>query len=171
MKVSVIGIDKVISDLEKYMDKLPYKMRRFAKELGDIGYEQAYTLYSNALYAGENDIVVDHPFWNGDTLVLSASGETITFIEFGTGVWKYGGDIHPQAEEFGFRRGEYGYHLGKLRSWRYEGVPGNLGKVITEGKHKGEIETEGNPPAKAMYFASKEMRENILTKAKEIFNG
>ena len=172
MNITIRGVDKLIKHIESYSKQLDSKLKRFVEELGKIGYNEAVTLYTNAEYAGTNDVVVDLPYWKDDkTLVLSATGSSITFIEFGTGIWKYGGDTHPLADELGFKRGEFGYGLGKLRSWRYYGEPGNLGVPITEGKHAGMIKTEGNPPAKAMYFAGKTMQEEILTIAKEVFNG
>ena len=168
MKITT-NVDKVISQLTKYSKSLDAKIKSFAMKLGDIGYTQAFTIYQSALYAGTNDVVVREPYWAGDTLVLEASGESVTFIEFGTGTWAFGSDIHPLASQFGYERGEYGYGLGKLMYWRYEGDPGNAGIPITQGKHAGEIMTFGNPPAKAMYLASKEMRESITKIAKEVF--
>lgn len=172
MKITISGVDNIKKHFMAYTKSLAAKLKDFINRLGEIGYKEAVTLYTNALYAGTNDVQVDLPYWKDNhTLILSATGSSITFIEFGTGVWKYGGDIHPLAEEFGFERGEFGYGLGKLHSWRYDGEAGNLGVPITEGKHKGMIRTEGNPPAKAMYIASKTMQEEIITIAKEVFNG
>ncbi len=169
MKITFPNIDKVIKDVEQVNKRFDFWFKAFCEQLLLIGYDRAVTLYEAALYAGKNDVVVEHPYWYDDnTLILSANGSTITFIEFGTGVWKYGGDIHPLAEQFGFTRGDFGYKLGRLHSWRYAGEEGNLGHRITEGKHAGMIETEGNPPARAMYEASKEMREKILELAKEV---
>lgn len=71
---------------------------------------------------------------------ISATGKSITFIEFGAGV-HYAAEGHPKAGDFGFTRGGYGYHLGKLDSWRYSGNPGTNGEVITDGKHQGEVKT------------------------------
>ena len=99
---------------------------------------------------------------------ISASGNAITFIEFGSGV-HYAGQAHPKAGEFGFNRGGYGYHLGRFDSWRYSGNPGTNGEVITEGAHKGEVKTQGNPANRALYDSAKEMREQITKIAKEVF--
>lgn len=173
MKVTINGVDKLIKKYENIQNySLEDKVKKLISKLGELGYEVAYDRYNEAYYAGDNDVEVYEPRWVDDnTLLLEAHGRKITFIEFGTGTHMYGADLHPYADEFGFVRGRFGYHLGLLRSWRYWGEKGNLGVVIKEGKHKGMISTEGNPPAMAMYYAGKKMRENILTIAKEVLNG
>ena len=81
----------------------------------------------------------------------------------------YAAEGHPKAGDFGFTRGGYGYHLGKLDSWRYSGNPGTNGEVITDGKHQGEVKTYGNPANRALYDSAKEMREQITKIAEEVF--
>lgn len=160
-------IDKAITELEWYMKDLDGKTRKLMERLAEIGVETATLGFGKAVYAGTNDVVVEPFKWVGDKLIISARGNAVAFIEFGTGV--HYSTPHPKAAELGMTRGTYGYKLGRLDSWRYKGDPGNEGQVITEGKHKGEVLTHGNPAARAMYDAGKDMRENIVEVAKEVF--
>lgn len=160
-------LDDAITEIEWYMRDLEIKMKKLMERLAEIGIETATLGFGNAVYAGTNDVVVEPFKWVGDKLIISARGNAVAFIEFGTGV--HYSTPHPKASELGMVRGSYGYKLGRLDSWRYKGDPGNEGQVIQEGKHKGEVLTHGNPANRAMYDAGKDMRENILEVAKEVF--
>lgn len=171
MKISVAlnNIEKSLDKIEKYKKSLEKKVHLFLEKLAETGIDEASVRFKTAQYDGYNDVTVDKPRWiNEHCLAISAKGKAVTFIEFGAGV-HYSSPPHPKAEEFGFNRGEYGYKLGKLDSWRYEGDPGTNGEIITEGKHAGEIKTHGNPANRAMYESGKKMRSEILKIAKEVF--
>ena len=170
IKVSLGNIDEAIKAIEQYEKNLEKKTKAFMERLAEIGADTAKTKFSTAQYDGENDVVVGDPKWiDNKRLVLSATGRSVLFIEFGTGV-HYSSASHPKEAEFGFSRGTYGHGLGKLDSWRYEGNPGTNGELITEGKHKGEVKTYGNPANRCMYEAGKEMRKQIKEIAKEVFS-
>jgi hypothetical protein len=86
--------------------------------------------------------------------VIYAEGESVAFIEFGSGD-KYGHG-HPQAGELGMGPGTYPEgkgHWDDPRGWWYG-----------HGKH-----TYGNPPAMAMYQAVQAMTEQITMIAREVF--
>ena len=138
------------------------------ERLAEIGVETASVRFRNAQYDGTNDVTVDAPKWVSDNCIaVSASGTTITFIEFGTGV--YYSEEHPQSSEFGFQRGGYGQGKGSQNSWGYYGEQGTNGQFV-KTTDKGDVYvTHGNPPARAMYDASKDIRNNIITIAKEVF--
>ncbi len=163
------NIDQVIKSIESRKSDINAKFKVFLERLAEIGIDVAQTRFYNAQYDGNNDVRVEQtPQWIDDhTLAITASGKAITFIEFGAGV--HYTEQHPKANELGMMRGEYGHGLGKLDAWRYKGDPGTNGVVIQKGKHKGEILTHGNPPARAMYDAGKEMRENVTKIAMEVF--
>lgn len=170
IRVSVSGADRFISRLKSYQKSLKNKQKKLLERLAEIGIDVASAKFSTAQYDGENDVIVGKvPQWSGeDKLIISATGNSITFIEFGTGV--HFTEQHPKAVDFGYTRGGYGHHLGLLDSWRYKGVRGSNGEPITEGSHAGEIITHGNPPARAMYDAGKEMRNKIVEIAREVFS-
>jgi hypothetical protein len=169
IKCSLGNISEAIKQIEEYEKSLQKKQKIFLEKLAEIGVDVAKAKFQSAQYDGDNDVVLSEPAWLGDNrLVISATGKSVMFIEFGTGV-HYASESHPKAGEFGFVRGGYGYGLGKLDTWRYEGNPGTNGEVIKEGKHKGEVKTHGNPANRCMYEASKEMRKKIRETAKEVF--
>lgn len=163
-------LNKAIAEIEQYQKNLDRKVHILMERLAEIGIEEATVRFANAIYDGTNDVRVNNaPVWIADNkLAISASGNAITFIEFGSGV-HYAGQAHPKAGEFGFNRGGYGYHLGRFDSWRYLGNPGTNGEVITEGAHKGEVKTQGNPANRALYDSAKKMREQVTKIAKEVF--
>lgn len=170
IKCTLGTLSKAVAEIEQYQKDLDKKVHILMERLAEIGIEEATVRFANAIYDGTNDVRVNNaPVWIADNkLAISASGNAITFIEFGSGV-HYAGQAHPKAGEFGFNRGGYGYHLGRFDSWRYSGNPGTNGEVITEGAHKGEVKTQGNPANRALYDSAKEMREQVTKIAKEVF--
>ena len=97
-----------------------------------------------------------------------AVGKAVLFIEFGTGVTYP--DDHPEAEELGMKRGEYGQGHGKQHSWGYYGDPGTNG-VLKEKKNGGFVViTHGNPANMPMYETVKELQDQLTGIAKEVFS-
>ncbi len=171
-KVSVTlsdsGIEKLKSHLEEYKKYLDKKTGEFVKKLAWQGVRIARVQYSAALYTGQNDSKVQCTMTSENTAVVRAYGSIVLFIEFGTGITYP--DIHPNAQEMGMHRGEYGYHLGRFPRWRYEGDPGNLGKVIPEGqKHAGEVITEGMPAQMPIYYTIGDLERLCETVARRVF--
>ena len=170
IKCTLGTLHKAIAEIESYQKELDEKVHILMERLAEIGIEEATVRFANAIYDGTNDVRVNNtPVWiDKNKLAISATGKSITFIEFGAGV-HYAAESHPKAGDFGFTRGGDGDHLGKLDSWRYSGNPGTNGEVITEGKHQGEVKTYGNPANRALYDSAKEMREQITKIAEEVF--
>ncbi len=169
MKIKVTGIDRLISKLEANRKSLEEKQHRLLEELAKVGIEIADVKFSTAQYDGDNDVVVNSsPEWVGDNkLFITASGNAVTFIEFGTGVHYV--EQHPKGTELGAIRGAYGRGKGSRDSWGYYGSPGTNGQVVKETDKGAVILTHGNPPARAMYDAAKEMRNQIADIAREVF--
>lgn len=169
MKIRVTGLDSLIKKLKAYQKSLAEKQHCFLEELVKVGIDVASVKFQTAQYDGDNDVVVNgHPEWIGDNkLFLTATGKAITFIEFGTGV--HYTEQHPQAAEFGAIRGAYGQGKGSQDSWGYYGSLGTNGRVIRETDKGSVVLTHGNPPARAMYDSAKEMRNQIVNIAREVF--
>lgn len=153
------NIDAVIKQLRQYRDHLDEKRRRFMERLADLGVATADLKFRTADYDGEKDVSVTGPVWVDDkTLRVAASGSSVLFIEFGSGLI---GGGHPQSAEFGYGPGTYSdneslggkHHWDDPKGWYYE-----------HGK-----KSHGNPPARAMYEAGKQMRENIAKIAREVY--
>lgn len=167
--VTISGIDKAIKDLESYKVSLIAKKREFLTKLAEIGIETATIGFSNAIYDGDNDVVVQKtPEWiDENTLQIVASGTTVLFIEFGTGV--HYTEQHPKADELGFTRGTYGQGKGSQDMWGYYGSAGTNGIVRTKADGSYVVLTHGNPPARAMWEASEQIKSRILEIAKEVY--
>lgn len=175
--ISVTGVDSIIKRLESYTKNLEEKNRIFMERLAQIGIDTASVMFKNAAYDGANgDVTVDRtPHWEGEnTLVISASGEKILFIEFGTGVHYV---EHPKGAEMGYIHGTYGLGLGANKNgWAYYGEMGSNPTppariVRTTDDGRAVIRTKGNPPARAMYEASKKMRYKMAEIAREVYGG
>lgn len=168
IKVRLGKASEAIKELESFKKNLNVKIKIFCERLAEIGVETASVRFKTAQYDGTNDVIVQSPRWEGNKLVVSAKGNSVTFIEFGTGI-RYT-EIHPKAAEMGAVRGAYGKGKGNRDTWGYYGETGTNGKLIRElGDGTPVVLTHGNPPARAMYEASKEMRANIAKIAKEVF--
>lgn len=171
IKVSIGNIAEALKQVENYRDTLEKKQKDFLQRIAEIGVTEATTRFEQAQYDGENDVIVHEPEWvNDNTIIVKASGSSILFIEFGTGV-HYGTPQHEKAEEFGYERGGYGHHRGKHDFWYYKGDPGTNGEEARnpEMAARGLIFTHGNPANRCMWEVSKKMRSELLRIAKEIF--
>lgn len=168
--ISVTGVDSIIKRLESYTKNLEEKNRTFMERLAQIGIDTATLKFGQAQYDGTNDVTVEPiPRWEGDNkLYVAASGSSILFIEFGTGV--HYSEQHELAGKFGFVRGTYGKGHGSQDTWGYYGEPGTNGRVV-ERKNGSVVLTHGNPPNRAMYDAAKDMRDRMLEIAREVYCG
>lgn len=182
LKVQATGLNKAIDDLTQLQNsmpagKVPDKLKKVVERLMYEAYPIAEMGFARALYEGNNDVVVKEPYWVGDTMVLEASGEAVAFIEFGTGMAEP--EQYPDDaayEELGLsRRGQYGKGHGKNPPWYYpmENTTGNKGhpKRLPSGKYSEKwICAFGNPPARAMYDASRVFdRDHVLEVVREVF--
>ena len=151
------SIKSAIKELRQYSAWIQKKEVELRSRLAMLGATVASIQFSRAIYNGSNDISVRVDD-TGSVAVIYAEGESVAFIEFGSGA-KYGYG-HPQADEFGFGPGTWSDgdegkgHWDDPRGWWYG-----------SGQH-----SYGNPPAMAMYSAVKEITENVTRIAKEVFS-
>ena len=161
MKIRVNPFDKAsinaaIKQVHEYKKDFLAKEKIFVKRLGEIGVTVATTGFAVADYDGNNDVTVRLE-WNGNRAVVIAEGETVGFIEFGTGIrnseWDNSGmDYTPP------RHGTYGKKHGAWpNGWYFK--PG-----------EGAVQhTFGNHPAEAMRTARDVMIERIIRIAREVW--
>ena len=173
MGIALTGnTSKVFSDLEQIsrtFDAENPKLKLFCEILADAGRMRAEELYNAANKgAGNKTPTVNEAYWlNDTTLVLTASGEDVLFVEFGTGVLNFSNtyptdtpDAARNAREF------YGASYSeKNAGWL---VPPAVYKYGGWWPYGGKW-VSGNPPAKAMYEAGKRMREVIEEAARVAF--
>ena len=180
--IKITGLQEAIDKVTSLKKSLPQMMDEVVERLMNEGYNVASVGFSEALYAGTNDVKVALPVWEGDLLVLRANGESVAFIEFGTGVLYPQYPILPTGEDAYANlvmsgRGEYGKKHGSNPPWYYpidKGL-GEMGrpKIEKDGSESTKwAYTIGNPPARAMYQATVTVadKEKAIKIATEVFN-
>lgn len=152
------SIKSAITEINRYKAWVLQKERELRLRLASLGATVASIQFSRAIYNGSNDVSVRVDD-TGSVAVIYAEGESVAFIEFGSG--KKHGYGHPQADEFGFGPG----------TWS-EGDAGKGHWDNSKGWYYGSSQhSYGNPPAMAMYSAVQRMSEEITTIAREVFSG
>lgn len=151
------SIDNAIKQLEQYKKDFLAKEEIFVKRLAEIGVSVASSGFATADYDGVNDVQVTMT-QSGTSAVVKAFGETVGFIEFGTGVkfpeWDNSGvDYTPP------KHGTYGKGRGKNPNGWY----------FTQGEGARARHTYGNPPAEAMRTARDVMIEKVMQIAREVW--
>ena len=150
------SIDAAIKKIEKYQKDFSAKEAEFIRRLKELGVSVATVGFATADYDGINDVLIAET-QNGNRAAVIAYGETVGFIEFGTGVrnpeWDSAGmDYTPP------KHGTYGKGKGaNPKGWWFSTSPGSA-------QH-----TYGNPPAEAMLTARNAMIEQVITIAKEVW--
>lgn len=151
------SISSAIKELRQYAKWVSQKEKLLRDRLAQLGATVASIQFSRAIYNGSNDVTV-RVDQTGSVAVIYAEGESVAFIEFGSGA-KYGSG-HPQAGEFGFGPGTWSDGPEGKGHWDNE-----KGWWFGHGQH-----SYGNPPAMAMYKAVQEMTEQVTQIAKEVFS-
>lgn len=166
--LSIPAYDSLIRKIEDLGNWQSDRAIVFADRLAQEGMEIASVKFSQAVYDGTNDVSVTVELRGNNVRAVVATGGATLFIEFGTGVTYP--DDHPEAEELGMKRGEYGQGHGKQHSWGYYGDPGMNG-VLKEKQNGGFVViTHGNPANMPMYETVKELQDRLTEIAKEVFS-
>ena len=151
------SINSAIKELRNYKIWVETKERELRLRLAQLGATVASIQFSRAIYNGTNDVTVRVDD-TGSVAVIYAEGESVAFIEFGSGArYGYG---HPQAGEFGVGPGTYSDGPDGKGKWDNE-----HGWWYGHGQH-----SYGNPPAMAMYGAVQAITEQITKIAREVFS-
>ena len=157
MSLSVDSIDNAIKELTAFRDSLEAKKDKLLEKLSYIGVKEASVRFTTAMYDGINDSSVTLE-QTAEGYSIVAEGRAVAFIEFGAGVYHNGGEPYPNPRPDGIVGiGEYGKGYGRRNAWGFKNEAGEL------------VITHGNPAAMPMWYASEEMRSNILKIAQEVF--
>lgn len=160
----IFSIDNAIKQLEAYQKKMDEKADEIVRRLAEIGKTSADAGFRNALYDGNKEFSVDYDKTQGG-YVVTASGKSVLFVEFGAGV-TYGGG-HPQAAEFGMGPGTWPEpHYRKYHGKLYANWENPSGWYLP--KEAGGGHTFGNAPAMPMYNAEQEIKANIEQIVREV---
>lgn len=161
MKITINPYDKnsintAIKQLKQYKKDFLAKEALFVKRLAEIGVSVASTGFALADYDGNNDVQVIMSQSGANAKVI-AFGETVGFIEFGTGIrnpeWDNSGMEYTPPQHGTYGKG----HGARPKGWYFK--PGD-GAV----QH-----TYGNPPAEAMRTARDVMVGRVAQIAREVW--
>ena len=161
MKVTIDPFDKKSIDaadkmLAQYKKEFVIKEAEFIRRLKELGVSVASVGFATADYDGVNDVLIAET-QAGNRAAVIAYGETVGFIEFGTGV------RNPEWNDAGLeytppKHGTYGKGKGaNPKGWWFSTSPGSAQR------------TYGNPPAEAMLEARNSMIEQIVQIAREVW--
>lgn len=152
------SINAAVKQLQQYEKDFKAKETEFVRRLKELGVSVATAGFDMAEYDGVNDVLIAETQL-GNRAVVIAYGETVGFIEFGTGI-KF-----PEwsgSAETGYtppKHGTYGKGRGKQpHGWYFKQNDG------AAARH-----TYGNPPAEAMLTARDKIIEQITTIAREVW--
>ena len=153
-KESIAQAEKIV---KQYKKDFVEKEAVFLLRLAEIGVSVAQAGFATADYDGVNDVVV-HLEKTTTGYAVVASGETVGFIEFGTGV-KYPEWDNTDMEYTPPAHGTYGKGQGKNPwGWWFKQSDG------ATARH-----TYGNQPAEAMRSARDQMVEKVTQIAREVW--
>ena len=155
---------------------IQHKTELFLEKLTELGVSVANAYYSDALYAGDKDVVVEGVSEGKYKASIRAFGTAVLFIEFGTGILK--ADSPEARAELSdssgiVKHGEYGHGKGASpKGWVYEGTPGIGTPPGTEWstKHPGLVHTYGQDAYPVMYWTKKYLEEQLQRIFNEVFN-
>ena len=154
------SISRAISDLEGYKSDFKKKADELCMRLASAG-----AVIASMSYASVGEFVSDDgpPQYSinveqkGDSFFLTAEGEDVLYLEFGSGD-RYGWG-HPDVD---FADGHYGPGTNSVKGhW-----DDPKGWWTPQGHH-----TYGNAPTAGMWRAKEEIIDNVQRMAEEIFNG
>ncbi len=151
------SIDRALKQLKQYEKDFARKEAEFVRRLVEIGVSVATVGFATADYDGVNDVLIADTQAGTRAAVISY-GETVGFIEFGTGV------TNPEWDNSGMEytppaHGTYGKGRGKNpHGWYFKQSEGGAAR-----------HTYGNPPAEAMLTARDRMIESVVQVAKEVW--
>lgn len=169
--LTVAGINELIKSVEDYRRWQQEKAKVLLDRLSAKGLEVTNVKFGTAAYDGTPEVTVNVENRGDNVRAVVATGGTVLFIEFGTGVTYP--DNHPQAAELGMIRGEYGLGKGKQTTWAYYGQPGTNGVVANNPPKEKDglplVFTHGNPANMPMYESVKQLKDEIAAIAREVF--
>lgn len=152
------SIADALRQVEEYKKDFLAKEEIFIKRLGEIGVSVASAGFATADYDGVNDVTVTMT-QIGSRVVVTASGETVGFIEFGTGV-RFPEWDNTEMEYTPPKHGTYGKGYGaRPHGWYFK----------PNGSEGAAQHTYGNIPAEAMKTARDVIIEKVMQIAREVW--
>ena len=153
--LSASGIEELQTGLKDYKKWLKQKSEELCMRLAEMGAVKASMNFSQAIYTGIEDHTIT-VVKKGGGYAVRAEGETVLFVEFGTGLIGYG---HPESNGLGPGTYPGVGHWDDPNGW-----------WIPRDKNNGHSQhTYGNPPNMPMYNTVKELEQELERVVKEVF--
>lgn len=173
IKIDLFDLGVLIDEIENYEKWINEKAQELSKRLAEEGLSEATIRFAQSYYAGNNDVKVHVERVDDKTFRLVAEGQSVLFIEFGTGIFKMddanaradlvdGGDIVGHGQ-YGAGKGAQPY------GWVYKGNLGQNPPWDAREVGKSGVLTRGNHANSAMYYTKKSLERKLENIAKEVF--
>lgn len=144
---------------------------RFLGALAQGGADVAQARFNAAYYSGDKTVSVTVNRRSDTEYEVVASGQSVMFIEFGSGVsYSHDNPLQPAGWDAGSWSATHKDAITPWGEWVYAGV-GDGDAEPVGGHRDGVWWTHGNPSANAMYEASKDMRAQIGAAWRQTFGG
>lgn len=162
MNLSPSSVNAAIRELQAYEKDLKEKCAAYGQALKQFGLTKLKIHLLPHIDSGEtigSITAIDESSGNIVKFRLCVTSEAILFLEFGAGI-KYSNAGHPLASEFGYGPGTYPGkgHWNDPNGWWYQDENGNWNHSY------------GQAASQPVYLTSLEMREQIVTLAKQVFS-
>jgi len=157
--------EKAIKELEDFQKYLTQLTKEIVTEAAELGVSIASINFSEAIYAGVNDAIVSYEISDdGRTATISANGQSVLFIEFGTGLYKASAPDEEAEIISGYvmPHGTYGKGKGSNPSgWAFAGSMNGTVPSDTHFIRNGVYHTYGNDANSSLWNAKKELIREI----------
>ena len=162
-------IAQVIKIIQQKKKQLPLNAQQLIIKLVEIARRDIEANLAMVQYDGKNDAIVKSKITKTRG-VIGINGESVLFIEFGSGAF-YSGTQHPSSGELGMGAGTF---PGKGNwdnpyGWVYIGEQGTHGRILRESGGKVYVHTRGNPPNPIVYNAGLEVLNAIPQIINEVY--
>lgn len=161
IELSTASIEKAKQQLREYRTGVKTKCASARRRMAIDGAEMLTNNLHHASYDGEQDFSVNMELFDKDRTRITASGKSVIFMEFGTGIRYMSLGTHPLNHIFGTGQGTYS-KKGKWDSpngWVYVGNPGKNGRVVRINKEGTPVvRTVGNPAYMPVYKTAQMLR-------------
>lgn len=149
VECSSAGIQELKKGLDEYDKWLERKSKELCERLAMMGAMRASANFGVIKYDGPEDHSISVEQRDGGYVVI-ASGSTVLFVEFGSGLIGYG---HPEAHGLGPGTYPGKGHWDDPDGWYY-----------AHGK-----KSRGNPPNMPMYNTVKDLERELERLVREVF--
>ena len=96
--IEIKNLDRIINQVKMYASDVKHKEQQVLDRLKSFGVTNVEVRYSAAINFDNDSTVTVSGKITDNTLIISAKGEQICFLEFGAGVYYNGTDSYPNMK-------------------------------------------------------------------------